>query len=199
MSVPSLGGHRAPRVPVPAALGIGDGIMVERVDDELVVLDLRSMHYHTLNAAAAEVWQLCDGRRSVADIAADLQAMGVPSSVDTVALAVAELGEAKLLAGTPAVEEPHVNRRRVLKLAAAGVIGAAALPAIQSITVPQSASAQTQARNCCTSPCTVGVCVTVSASTFIVGCNVQASVCADLLDPIGTLAAVQACVAGLCD
>lgn len=198
MSVPSLGGYCDPGVPVPAALGTDDGIVVQRVGDDLVVLDLRSMHYHTLNAAAAEVWQLCDGRRSVTDIAADLQAMGVPTSVDTVALAVAELNEAKLLAASPVVEAPHVGRRRVLKLAAAGVIGAAALPTIQSITVPQSASAQTQTRNCCTTPCTVGVCVTLSASTYIVGCNVQVSVCANLLDPIGTLAAIQACVAGLC-
>ena len=44
-------------------------LSVEEFDDELVVSDPRNGHVYRLNRTAAEVWRLCDGRRSTSEIA----------------------------------------------------------------------------------------------------------------------------------
>jgi hypothetical protein len=163
-----------------------------------VVLDAESMHYHNLNTTAAQVWALCDGKRSVRDISNQLRSQGIDAPEDAVALAVAELGDAELLQAAPELGESRFHRRRVLKLAAAGMIGAGALPLVESITVPDAASAASVDLSCCTTPCTVGACVGLDVSLYIVGCNGTVSVCANLLDPVGTLLAVEACALAAC-
>jgi hypothetical protein len=140
--------HTAYAVPVPPAQTDTSRFHSEKLADSIVVLDIETMQYHSLNELAALVLGLCDGQRSVNDITAELRVLGVEVSEQAVAMAVAQLGEAELLQGTPTIGESRLHRRQVLKLAAAGVIGAAALPVIESITVPDSAAAQTSA-TCC--------------------------------------------------
>jgi hypothetical protein len=188
--------------PVPKALNDPGRIYSETLPDSTVVLDAESMHYHTLNTTAAHVWSLCDGKRSVSDIANQLRLQGFDVPDDAVALAVAELGDADLLQTTPALGESRFHRRRVLKLAAAGLIGAGAMPLVQSITVPNSASAQTG--SCCEigAACgtvTAGVCISalgllgvdvgicVLQETCLLSCTDDSYVCI-----LGT------CVLGIC-
>jgi hypothetical protein len=59
-------------------------------------------------------------------------------------LAVAELGESGLLVETEGHWDATVTRRRAAKLIAAGLAGAVGFPIVTSITVPDSASAETQ-------------------------------------------------------
>lgn len=121
--------------PVPAARPLSD-FAVETIGDELIVLDVLSMQYHTLNAEAARVWSACDGVASAASIAS---ALDLP--VESVEAAVAQLGEAGLLQARSEEWDSTVSRRRVTKLIAAGLIGAVGLPVIKSITAPDAASA----------------------------------------------------------
>jgi hypothetical protein len=47
-----------------------DRVLVERIDDETVLLDLDSGLYFALNEVGARVWELCDGQRAIDDIVA---------------------------------------------------------------------------------------------------------------------------------
>ena len=47
-------------------------LSVEEFDGELVLSDPRNGHVYRLNLTAAEVWRLCDGRRSTSEIAEHL-------------------------------------------------------------------------------------------------------------------------------
>ena len=44
-------------------------VLVQGADDETMLLDLDGGTYFALNEVGARVWELCDGQRSVADIA----------------------------------------------------------------------------------------------------------------------------------
>lgn len=105
---------------------------VEQVGDDLVVYDHRTQAAHALNAAAACVWEQCDGARSAAEIAAELSLKEA-----AVADALSLLQAKDLLASAGTVTQPQARRitRRVLTKAAA----AALVPAIVSIATPASA------------------------------------------------------------
>lgn len=109
-------------------------------DDEIVLFDTERMTYHTMNKPAFRVWQLCDGVRSADSIARALADSGDALPAEAALLAIAELDEAGLVESeAQAVPSSRVSRRNVLKLAAAGGIGAAVIPIVSSITAPVSA------------------------------------------------------------
>ena len=121
------------------------GLVVERVDDELLVYDLERDKAHRLNETAALVFRHCDGERTVRELAAWAGAeVGRPLEEEVVWRALVRLGDEHLL------EEPlsppegrEWSRRQVLRRA--GVAGAAAglaLPVVKSIVAPTSAQAQ---------------------------------------------------------
>jgi hypothetical protein len=114
-------------------LARSEGILVQRIDDELVVYDCVDHAAHCLSAQAAAVWELCDGRRSPADIAAELSV-----GADAVAHALDELADTALLASPPA---SGLSRREAAKRFAK--IGAAAIsaPLIYSVAIPHAAAA----------------------------------------------------------
>ena len=47
-----------------------EAIITKEVDGELLVYDVARDKAHCLNATAAAIWQLCDGRTSVSEISA---------------------------------------------------------------------------------------------------------------------------------
>jgi hypothetical protein len=116
-------------------LARSEGVLVERLDDQVVVYDSVSRTAHCLSDGTAAVWELCDGRRSAADIASEL---GV--EVDEVTRALQALGDARLLASF-AVAQHGLSRRDAAKRFAK--IGAAAIsaPLIYSIAIPHAAAA----------------------------------------------------------
>lgn len=120
---------------VPAARPLSD-FAVERLGDELVLLDGETKQYHNLNGVAVAIWQACDGVASVESIA---QMTGLP--VEVVATTIGELGEASLLQSPPDRWAVSMNRRRAAKLIAAGAAGAVGVPVVLSLTAPNSASA----------------------------------------------------------
>jgi Coenzyme PQQ synthesis protein D (PqqD) len=119
--------------PVPAARAI-ENFSSETVDDEVVLFDCQRIQYHNLNASAFAVWRLCDGQRPIFEISSKLANQGLEIPADSVALAVEQLGEAGLLEAPQETFNSRFHRRTVLKLAAAGAIGAVGIPVVASIT-----------------------------------------------------------------
>lgn len=136
-------------VPVPAARPLNE-FSTERIGDNVVLFDDTLNRYHTINAVAYDIWRVCDGVRSADQIAATV---GV--SRDVVEAAVEQLGEAGLLVAPETSFESTMHRRKMMKLAAAGAIGAVGIPVVASITrVGPEAAATTIPPECaaCAAP-----------------------------------------------
>lgn len=124
--------------PVPAARSLNE-FCTERVSDDVVLFDTALDRYHTLNSLAFDIWRLCDGTRSIHEIEIALDRK--TTSTEAVAAAVAQLGESGLLQASEDDFDAAMHRRRLLKLAAAGAIGAVGIPVVASITRPSPAAA----------------------------------------------------------
>ncbi len=109
-------------------------LLVHQVEEEMVVYDQKRKLAHQLNEAATRVWSLLDGKRTVSEIAGDLE---VDEGV--VALAVDHLANAQLVESS---EPLSVSRRSALRrFATAAAIGVL-LPVVTSIPAPLAAMAQ---------------------------------------------------------
>lgn len=114
------------------------GLVIEKLDDELLVYDLDVDRAHCLDATAARVWHACDGKTIAAVIACEL-GLGV----EEVTRAVDELNACELLVA-PAVDGLVLTRRAFsLKVGAV-----ASLPLILSIAAPAAAQTQSQIKFC---------------------------------------------------
>src|SRR4051794_40149463 len=83
---------------------------------ELMVYDTQSHQAHTLNRAAALVWQQCDGQNEALPVAARLQEeLGLPVAVELVTLALSRLQQAHLLIGAVPLPPSSVSRRAMLQ------------------------------------------------------------------------------------
>jgi hypothetical protein len=110
-----------------------DELLVETLDDELLICDLRTDSAHVLNQTAARVWRACDGHRDVHALA---QECGLDA--DTVRFSLDCLQKCDLLEATPGVSRRVLIRRGAIATAGAG----AALPVISSLALPTAAMAQ---------------------------------------------------------
>src|SRR3954464_4874401 len=120
--------------------GRREGLIVEALDDELLVYDSERAKAHSLNRVAGTVWELSDGERDAAAIAA-----AADVSEDDVWRALSQLEERRLLDGElpRRMSGPEYSRRQAVRRM--GMIGAAAAfaaPLVKSIVVPSAAQAQ---------------------------------------------------------
>ena len=67
------------------------GVVVEQLADEVLVYDLERDRAHCLNLAAARVWEKCDGKHSVSEIATEV------GNEEVTWMAVEQLSRAGLL------------------------------------------------------------------------------------------------------
>jgi len=109
----------------------------ETLDDEVCVYDWARHEVHALNATAASVWLLCDGKTSVAEMVDRLRP-GLPHPEHVVALALEEFQKKQLLDGNykQASPGPLFSRRAAVR------IGLTALPIVTSIVAPTPLQAQ---------------------------------------------------------
>ena len=94
---------------VPAARQ--DDLVVEGFLDEVLVYDLQRNRAHCLNRTAALVWQNCDGRTTVAELAGLLASeLEIPANEAMVWMALNRLSKARLprSAGHPAGNATHL-------------------------------------------------------------------------------------------
>jgi Coenzyme PQQ synthesis protein D (PqqD) len=123
-----------------------DGLLVQEVGDEVVIYDQERQVIHSLNATAALVWRHCNGQTSISDIAALLyRETQLPANGELVWLALARLGEARLLREqvTRPTDAVTLTRRQLIrKLGLTGRL-VLLLPIVASITAPTPAMALT--------------------------------------------------------
>jgi len=142
-----------------------EGLQFERVADEILAVKPDTLEAHALNQSAAAVFDLCDGKASKSEIAAEIQRRtGLPADEEIVELALAELVDAGLVV----VDEPEppfaISRRslvRRLSLSAAAVM---MLPVVETILVPPAA-AQVSPTTTSTSSSTSSTTSTSTSST----------------------------------
>ena len=144
-----------------------DRLLVERLADETLVYDLRRHKAHCLNETAAFVWDKCDGKTSVAQLARGLgNEFEASANEKIVWLALDRLQRAHLLQEREREQTQlrrYSRRQLVRKLGRMGV----AIPVVMSIITPASAQTslispgqcaadpQGNAGRCCTNnrPC----------------------------------------------
>jgi len=139
-----------------------ENLVTTEVKEEVLVYDEERHHIHHLNQTAAAVWRLCNGQRTVSDIA---QVTGIEE--DAVRITLHKLDQANLLNGALATDmRGNQSRRSFMKK-----VGIAAVPAIVSVTAPSAAVASSH----CDNPCGgFGLCACVAPGTpaCIDGCCV---------------------------
>ncbi len=120
-----------------------DELVVEELPDETLVYDLKRHKAHCLNRTSALVWQHCDGRTPVAEVAALLERqLKIPADEAVVWMALDRLGTAHLLGEqvTLPAERARYSRREMLRTLrrAAGI--SLLLPVVESIVAPRAAA-----------------------------------------------------------
>ena len=119
-----------------------DGLLVERVDGEVLVVKESSREAHALNEAASIVFDLCDGAMSREAMAAEVaRRTGLPVDEGVVDLALADLVEAGIVVledEAPAA----ITRRGLIRRLALPAAAMAMLPVVETVLMPAPAAAQ---------------------------------------------------------
>ena len=116
-------------------------IVIQEVDNELLVYDLKNNKAHHLNKTSSLVWQNCDGKNTFDEVAEVLEKeLGSKVEADFIWLALEELEKHDLLENSTANENfDGLTRRDVLfRYALPSII----LPAIVSLSSPKAVQAQ---------------------------------------------------------
>jgi Coenzyme PQQ synthesis protein D (PqqD) len=125
----------------------GEGLIVERLPDEVVVYDEVRDRLHCLEPVAAEIWRACDGRRSLAEVARRTAArLHVELDAPLVSLTLQRLFRARLLEGPPVSPPPDLVRRDCLKRAA--LLGGLAVVSLVAPTPAAAASCRALGQPC---------------------------------------------------
>ena len=152
-------------------------LVIQELEDEVLVYDLKRNQVHCLNPTAALIWEHCDGKQTVRGLARLLeQKFGVVTDEEVVLLGLRQLNQFHLLqdqtaptAGTERISRRELGRRL-------GAVAALSLPLIVSVVVPTAAQAQSgglpdnavcEVDADCASTCCLGTCRPVAeCSTF---------------------------------
>jgi hypothetical protein len=123
-------------------LAKSEGLIIEEVSGETLVYDRSSKKAHCLNPTAALVWRSCDGKTSLAEMAARLRVeLDAPADEKLVRLSLARLAEANLLEEQPGETHAPFSRRELA--GRLGLVGALSLilPVVTTINAPAAAQA----------------------------------------------------------
>lgn len=119
-----------------------EDLIIKRLDDELLIYDLNRHTALCLNAVVQSIWDMCDGKTSVSQMAISLSGrMEEPINEDVIMVGLAELDRFHLLAAGTSFERSKTKmsrREMVRRLAIAGVLS---LPLITSIVAPTATAA----------------------------------------------------------
>jgi Coenzyme PQQ synthesis protein D (PqqD) len=147
-----------------------EGLVVQELSGEVLVYDRERNKAHCLNSTAARVWEYCDGKTSVAQIARAIEGeINAPVDEDVIWLGIDQLSKNHLLRERAELPEHKtgLSRREVMRRI--GLTAAVALPAVTSIVAPRAVQAATclpsgsvctsGAQCCAPGICTGGFCV----------------------------------------
>ncbi len=114
-----------------------EGVHLERAADEILVVKPGTLEAHALNQSAAAVYELCDGKTSKSEMAAQIRRRtGLPADEEIVDLALAELVDAGLVALDDPQPAPTITRRSLIRRLALSSVAAMMLPVVETILVP---------------------------------------------------------------
>lgn len=142
-------------------------IVVQKLENETLIYDLKTDKAYCLNKTSSIIYQLCDGTRTVPEISRVLRLSAKSDiSEDLVRLALDQFKQDNLLENSDEVEINFggLSRRQVIRKI--GFASLVALPFISSIIAPTSAMAQSGLRALtapCSAPnqCATGNCVPI--------------------------------------
>jgi hypothetical protein len=165
-----------------------ENLTVNELPDETVVYDHQRNKAHCLNRTSVLVWKLCDGKTSIARIAAEVERqLQIPRALEMVHLALEQLSKRHLLVQPvePVSDQARASRREILKTLAKGLaVAAVALPVVMTMRAP---TARAQA-TLCFIQCPSGLPLPNTRP-----CSVT-RVCNALCNPTGNLPAQGICV-----
>jgi hypothetical protein len=144
-----------------------EGILVQELSEEILVYDLENHKAHCLNKTAAAVWEHCDGKNSVQDIALALaNDLNAKADEAMVWYALDQLGKARLLEKRISQTEakPRMSRRELVKRA--GIAAMIAVPVVTSILAPKALASAGSCGSICS-----GAQDCLSAPQACQGCN----------------------------
>lgn len=116
-------------------------LVTRQIPGELLVYDLKRHKAFCLNGTAASVWKSCNGKRTVEDLAAELEKdQKSPVDEKIIWLALDQLEKSYLLQRSAAwpMGLPSISRRSIIR---AGIVTAVTLPLVTMITAPVAAQA----------------------------------------------------------
>lgn len=118
-----------------------ENIVVQAMENEILIYDLKENKAFCLNETSALIYQLCDGKRNVAEIARGFNEITKqPINEDLIWLALDSLKKNNLLEDESIeINFNGLNRRQVVKKI--GLASLTALPIISSIVAPTAAHA----------------------------------------------------------
>ena len=149
-------------------------LIVEKAGNELVVYDLERVRAHCLNEAAAQIWHLCDGKRTVEQIAARMTIdLDAGARLIVVRDTIARLDRLGLVEDA----DPNVirmSRRELTRKIGIGLAAGLALPLITSIVAPSPANATScvkTGKSCVSLPCCLGHGTCCTSGTHVGTCQ----------------------------
>ena len=125
-----------------------EGVHLEQAADEILVMKTATSEAHALNQSAAAVYELCDGKTSKSEMAAEIRRRtGLPADEEIVDLALAELVDAGLVVLDDPEPRSTITRRSLIRRLALSSMAAMMLPVVETIVVPPvEAGAQAPSR-----------------------------------------------------
>jgi len=133
-----------------APLGRQEDIVVQELNDEVLIYDLKENKAFCLNETSALVWQMCNGENSVADISQTIgKKLNSPANEDLVWLAIDQLKKENLIANSEEVV-PNFNglsRREVIRKV--GLSTMLAIPTILALHAPTAAQGASTTSGAC--------------------------------------------------
>ena len=138
------------------------GLSTHHIDGETLIYDERRHKAFCLDRVASAIWSRCDGRHSIAEMAADASLeLAAPVSEDAVLIALAQFEDDRLLEAEPvaAGEIPlatlgMVSRRNMI--ARFGASAVVLLPVVAAVMAPTAAQAYTGCFDCTVKPAPPG-------------------------------------------
>ena len=118
-----------------------EGFTIERMAEEILAVNEAGSEAYALNQGAAAVFDLCDGRSSRAQMAAEVRRRtGLPADEEIADLALAELADAGLV-DLDGQEPPAVTRRSLIRRLGLSSAAAMMLPVVETVLLPSGAVA----------------------------------------------------------
>ena len=128
------------------------GLLVETLPDEVLVYDLEEKKAHCLNRTASLIWEHCDGKRKVSEIALALSTqLNTPIDEEVVWYGLKHLSKTRLLEEEVVPGDlPNTTRRDLIKKIGLAI----SVPLVISVLAPNASASN----SCVGVPCPGGTC-----------------------------------------